>query len=164
MFGSTLGFTLRLRVVFSSQEGQLGCPSQELITHLVQKAFQNLDWNCFLDKEGTVLNGAPHRLGPIKSREESPALKVTNRVFSFLDPVGHMNRILRDLTDQITWTFSVREDEVIANVRIYVAKDKMGKEEAKEKLATVARALLTEVTRCVQPLAIGMTVSPASEQ
>ena len=75
-----------------------------------------------------------------------------------------MNRILRDLTDQITWTFSVREDEMIANVRIYVAKDKMGKEEAKEKLATVTRALLTEVTRCVQPLAIGMTVSPASEQ
>jgi hypothetical protein len=64
MFGSTLGFTLRLRVVLSSQKGQLGCPSQELITHLVQKAFQNLDWNCFLDKEGTVLNGAPHRLGP----------------------------------------------------------------------------------------------------
>jgi len=164
MFGSTLGFTLRLRVVFSSPEGQLACPSQALITHLVQNAFQNLDWNCFLDKEGTVLYGAPHRLPPMKGREESPALKVANRVFNFLDPVGQMNRTLRDLTDQITWAFSVREDEVIANVRIYVAKDTMGKKEAKEKLATITRALLSEVTRCVQPLAIGIAVSPALEQ
>ena len=88
MFGSTLGFTLRLRVVFSSPEGQLACPSQALITPLVQNAFQNLDWNCFLDKEETVLYGAPHRLPPMKGREESPALKVANRVFNFWTPLG----------------------------------------------------------------------------
>jgi hypothetical protein len=156
MFGSTYGFTFNLRAAFSSAGG--ACPALPVVTAVVQKAFDNLDWDCQPNKEGLVLYGATSRLPPWKERT------VAEKIVGFLDPVWYTNSFLHRVPDSITWTFSEGSHAVIADVHIFISKGKMRKSEAKEKLSNVTNTLLNEVTRCGGFLGLKLSVAPAADK
>lgn len=160
MFGSTYGFTLNLRAAFSCTEIVQPYTHKEIAMAVVQRAFDNLDWDCLPDKDNSMLYGSTFRWPELKMKQET----VGEKIVRFLNPVGHYNGILRGLPDQITWTFSASGNEVAADVRIFISKQKMWKGEAKEKLSNVTNTLFNEIARCAQLFGMSLSVTRAKDK
>ena len=156
MFSSTFGFTLHLRAAFSSAEGKISPPPLLIVTAVVKRAFDNLDWDCFPDNGGSVLRGSTFRW---PKPQKMKAVTIGEKIAKFLG--GHMNSVLRDLPDNITWTFSESSDQITAEISIFIQKEKMGKTEAKERLSNVTKKLFDEIARVGYPLGLRLSVEPA---
>jgi len=169
MFRAIRGYSFKSTIIFRLlPESDLQPEDLFDITYeCVKFAFKFLEWDFVDEKKDKWISGRPSRwlqlyLNPniVFSTKET----MRNKLWRTLAPASYNANFDNSLPDHITWNFGLCSSDLSANLDIYIAKSKLSKLEAKEKLDSVTKQMLNTLFRITQNNNINMQVLPFQEK